>query len=334
MAYTRYIDKTQVFYLLKNDHITHRVLHVQLVSRIARTIGQRLGLNLDLIEAAALGHDLGHTPFGHDGERFLAGLCREHGIGGSCGFFHAAMSLRLLERIEKGGRGLNLTLGVLDAILCHDGEMDQPRISPAGAPSFGELDRRRALREEDPRAQMAPMTAEGCVVLLSDSISYVGRDLEDAVLLGLVDRKDVPADVREALGESNGTIVFRLVEDLIANSSKAEGLYGFSPKTGEALVALKQFNREHIYHNPRIKKDTAKIKRIFRFFFESFTKDFARPKGPRIRILQNFRKRMSEEYLAGTSPPEMARDFIAGMTDEFFIHTAQELLLPKLRRKL
>ena len=104
-AFTRYIDKTQVFYLLKNDHITHRVIHVHIVSRIARTIGQKLGLDLDLIEAASLGHDLGHAPFGHDGEMYLSGLCKEHGLGS---FVHAVMSIRVLQNLERGGRGLNV----------------------------------------------------------------------------------------------------------------------------------------------------------------------------------------------------------------------------------
>ncbi len=126
-AYTRYIDKTQVFYLIHHDHITHRVLHVQLVSKIARTIGRYLGLNEDLIEAVALGHDIGHTPFGHDGERFLSELCSSSGIGY---FLHNVQSVQFLDRVERKGKGWNLCLQTLDGILCHDGEIHNQALKP------------------------------------------------------------------------------------------------------------------------------------------------------------------------------------------------------------
>ncbi|MDR2726225.1 MAG: HD domain-containing protein, partial [Candidatus Adiutrix sp.] len=201
-AYTRYIDKTQVFYLLKNDQITHRVLHVQMVSRLARTIGRDLDLDADLLEAIALGHDLGHPPFGHDGERFLSDLCLAAGLGP---FSHAAMSVRFLERLEKGGRGLNLTLGTLDGILCHDGESDFTALRPEGRADFEEFDRRLARRRADPQARgLRPLSPEGCLVRLCDSVSYVGRDLEDAIEVGLVDRRELPEEVAEVLGHTNG----------------------------------------------------------------------------------------------------------------------------------
>jgi dGTPase len=328
LAYTRYIDKTQVFYLLKNDHISHRVLHVQLVSRIARTIGQKLGLDLDLIEAAALGHDLGHVPFGHDGERFLAEICRERGLGGKCGFSHSVMSVRFLECLEKNGRGLNLTLGVLDAILCHDGESDRNSLSPSGDPTFLELERRIRLKSTDPGEDISPMTPEGCIVRLADSISYVGRDLEDAILLGLVNRSFIPKSVNAALGTTNGTIVYSLVDDLLKTSSNETRVYGFSEEVGAALTELKEFNRERIYYNPRVKRDTEKIRRLFRYFFDAFTADFSRPTGPKIQRLAHFTSQMSGEYLRAASPEEKARDFIAGMTDDFFLRLAEELLIP------
>ncbi len=145
MAYARYIDKTQVFYLVKNDHITHRVLHVQLVAKIARTIGRCLGLNEDLIEAIALGHDLGHPPFGHDGERFLSKLCRRHGIGA---FFHNVQSIQLLDRVEQDGEGWNLTLQVLDGILCHDGETHNQTLAPEPFGTFDDFDARVRLKKK------------------------------------------------------------------------------------------------------------------------------------------------------------------------------------------
>jgi dGTPase len=136
MAYTRYIDKTQVFSLIQNDHLTHRVLHVQLVSKVARTIGRFLGLNEDLIEAVALGHDIGHTPFGHDGERILSKLCRQSGIGA---FHHNVQSVHFLDRVEKKGAGWNLCLQTLDGILCHDGEVHDRKLSPKGEKTFETL---------------------------------------------------------------------------------------------------------------------------------------------------------------------------------------------------
>jgi dGTPase len=328
LAYTRYIDKTQVFYLLQNDHVSHRVLHVQLVSRIGRTIGQKLGLNLDLIEAAALGHDLGHAPFGHDGEYYLSKLCKAHNIGGISGFSHPLMSLRFLDRLEKHGLGLNLTLGVLDAILCHDGESDLISISPGGEASFEELDRRIDIKTRDPKAFVPPMTPEGCVVRLADSISYVGRDLEDAVRLRVIKRSSLPKMVTETLGSTNGTIVYKLVEDLLNTSSRKKNVYGFSKKVGAALIMLKDFSRVNIYLNPKVKEEAAKIQHLYYFLFETVTNEFKRKKGPRIKQLKHFVDQMDESYVLETSPAEMARDFIAGMTDEFFLTMAKEVLLP------
>jgi dGTPase len=323
-AYTRYIDKTQVFYLLKNSHITHRVLHVQLVSRIARTIGGRLGLDLDLIEAMALGHDLGHPPFGHDGERFLSELCLNAGIGQ---FSHPVMSVRFLERLEKNGRGLNLTLGTLDGILCHDGESDYASLSPKGPATFQEFDRRLAVRTHNPTALINPMTREGCVVRLADSISYVGRDLEDAIEIGLIRREDIPPGIEGVLGRTNGHIVYRLVEDLLKRSLEDPSLVAFSPEVGRALLDLKNFNRANIYHNPLVKSETPKIKRLYEFLFETLTNDFA--KGPRLESPQLFLERLDPMYAEECSPEEKARDFMAGLTDELFMHLAQGLLLPR-----
>ncbi|MDR1166407.1 MAG: HD domain-containing protein [Deltaproteobacteria bacterium] len=325
-AYSRYIDKTQVFYLVKNDHITHRVLHVQLVSRIARTIGQKLGLDLDFIEAASLGHDLGHPPFGHDGEQFLGELAEEAGIGP---FRHASMSLRFLEKLERGGLGLNLTLGVLDAILCHDGESSLVSLSPSVGPAtFRELDRRRDARLAPTESAAIPMTREGCVVRLSDSISYVGRDLEDAILLGLVKRSEIPPLVAQTLGSTCGSIVYRLVADLLETSQNEESRVAFSPPVGEAINVLKDFNRERVYFNPVVKRDRDKIKRAYRVIFETFAADFRRPEGPGDSRLGHFLQNMSDAYRVETTPEEKARDFIAGMTDDYFLRAAEDILMP------
>ncbi|MDR2442374.1 MAG: HD domain-containing protein [Deltaproteobacteria bacterium] len=322
-AYTRYIDKTQVFYLIKNDHITHRVLHVQIVSRVARTIGQKLDLKLDLIEAAALGHDLGHPPFGHDGEKYLSELCQEAGLGN---FVHPVMSLRHLEKLEKNGAGLNLTLGVLDAILCHDGESDLTSLKPNGAKAtFDELDLRIKTRSQSPEAIVSPMTPEGCLVRLCDAISYVGRDLEDAILLGLIRREDVPKEITDPLGSTNGTIVYQLVDNLIKNSAP-ESL-GFSPEIAKALTALKNFNRDNIYLNPKIKTEAPKIKKLFRLLFETFFEDFNT--GPNLEASKNFLNPMPSHYIKETPVAQKTLDLMAGMTDEYFLRQASAILFPK-----
>jgi dGTP triphosphohydrolase len=328
-AYTRYIDKTQVFYLLKNDHITHRVLHVQMVSRIARTIGRDLDLDADLIEAIALGHDLGHPPFGHDGERYLSLLCEQAGLGR---FVHAVMSARFLERLEKKGRGLNLTLGTLDGILCHDGESDFTNLRPEGPLSFEEYDRRLALRHQDPLAHVFPMSREGCLVRLCDSISYVGRDLEDAIEVGLVDRRDLPEAIVSVLGDTNGKIVYRLVDDLRRNSlaRRQEGLVAFSPEVAESLTALKDFNRQQIYFNPAIKTEAPKIERLYGLLFEHFLREFESGQ-PKLAQIRDFLDHLDPGYPEQHSPAEMTRDCLAAMTDEYFIRTANDLLIPGWR---
>ena len=178
-AYTRYIDKTQVFYLVENDHITHRVIHVQLVSKIARTIGRSLRLNEDLIEAVALGHDIGHIPYGHFGEQCLSDLCMEHGIGR---FAHNVESIRFLDQIEDQ----DLTLQVLDGILCHNGESNDLRISPQPCQGWAEFDDKVAGYARGDRMD-PPATLEGCVVKFADTIAYIGRDLQDAQEVGLIE---------------------------------------------------------------------------------------------------------------------------------------------------
>ena len=329
MAYSRYIDKTQVFYLVKNDHITHRVLHVQLVSKIARTISRLLRLNEDLTEAIALGHDIGHTPFGHDGEQFLSELCQTHGVG--C-FLHNIQSVRFLENIEKKGEGCNLSLQVLDGIFCHDGELHSQFLEPRKEKGFGELVREMEMKAKDPFVDVIPMTLEGCVVRMADTISYIGRDIEDAIRLGLIHREDIPDGCRSVLGESNGTIVYHLVEDLVANSLDQPNL-NFSARVGDALQELKRFNREHIYENTRVKKQTSKVRLMFSLLFEKLYEDLDK-RGEASVIYEEFLKGMSEGYQGKTPAAGMVRDFIAGMTDEFFMDQCHKHLIPKTTHSL
>lgn len=324
-AYSRYIDKTQVFYLIRNDHITHRVLHVQLVSKIARTCGRLLFLNEDLIEAVALAHDIGHSPFGHDGERFLSELSLEHGLGH---FFHNIQGVRFLEQIERKGKGWNLTLQVLDGILCHDGEVHSRALRPVTGKTFARIEEEIMEKVADPGKDLWPTTLEGCVVRMADTISYVGRDIEDAIRLGLITRKDIPQECRRVLGETNGTIVYILVEDLVFNSLGKDHVC-FSEGVAEALGKLKGFNYQHIYMNEKVKKQTPKIKIMFRLLFEKYLRDLEM--GNEVSdIYMEFLQGMSPEYTAQTSSAEVVRDFIAGMTDEYFLSQCRKHLVPQV----
>ncbi|MGD9056817.1 MAG: HD domain-containing protein [Desulfobacterales bacterium] len=326
-AYARYIDKTQVFSLIKNDHITHRVLHVQLVSKIARTIGRYLSLNEDLIEAIALGHDIGHAPFGHDGERCLSELCQKHGIGA---FHHNVQSVQFLDKVERKGRGWNLCLQTLDGILCHDGEVHNQMLYPKAHKSFDSLDREQVLKTKDSRTGLMPMTLEGCVVRMADTIAYIGRDIEDAIRLNLIDRSDLPRDSVECLGNTNGTIVFNLVTDIIQNSFQKDYV-AFSPDVSEALQGLKNFNLERIYLNPKIKAHSSKLHSLFGLLFERYLTDIRRKDMSSV-IFSHFLNGMSVSYTETHSSAEIVRDFIAGMTDAYFLSQCPDDMRLPIRR--
>ena len=177
LSYTRYMNKTQVYSFKENDHISKRIVHVQFVSKIARTIGRALRLNTDLIEAIALGHDIGHTPLGHAGEEILNEISlKEMGQF----FAHNIQSVRHYMIVENNGKGLNLTVQVLDGIMCHNGEILEPIYKPMAK------DQEEFLKEFNESytnlkntSKCSPMTLEGCVVRISDMIAYVGRDIED-----------------------------------------------------------------------------------------------------------------------------------------------------------
>lgn len=323
LAFTRYIDKTQVFSLIKNDHLTHRVIHVQMVSRVGRTIGRYLGLNEDLIEAASLGHDIGHPPFGHDGEQFLSRLTREQGADF---FHHNLQSIQFLDRIEKKGTGWNLSLQTMDAIVCHNGEVHSKQLFPQQDRSFKDFDLLTADMKKKKTSNETPMTLEGCVVRMADTISYIGRDMEDAIRLGLVNRQDIPDVCKQILGQTNGTIVFNLVTDLISNSLDKPYI-GFSDDISVALKKLKAFNYKHIYKNPIIKKHLSSIEDIFRFLFDSYLTALEKGNEHSL-VFSDFLNGMSEYYRENHSNPEIVRDYISGMTDSYFIRQAPEHLKP------
>lgn len=330
-AYIRYIDKTQVFCLVDNDHITHRVLHVQLVARIARTIGRFLKLNEDLIEAIALGHDIGHPPFGHDGERFLSELSVEHGL---LPFQHNIQSIRFLDTLERKGRGWNLTLQVLDGILCHDGEVYSRLLRPHKSKTFEDFGCILKAKGKDPHLSILPSTPEGCVVRLADTIAYIGKDIEDAIILGLINRQDIPKVCSELLGSTNGTIVFTLVTDLIENSTldgPEETTIGFGEEVSAALFELKRFNYEKIYLAPATKQNIPLIRECYRKLF-TFYLDCLRNRPGMLPKGVDLMSDMNSLYHGPYSEEEKVRDFISGMTDDYFLTQAKSIgcTVPKI----
>jgi len=323
-AYTRYIDKTQVFYLVENDHITHRVIHVQLVSKIARTIGRCLRLNEDLIEAIALGHDIGHIPYGHFGETCLSDLCEMHGIGR---FSHNVQSIRFLDRIEDQ----DLTMQVLDGILCHNGESDDVRISPEPCRDWPAFDRKIAGYATGSRME-PPVTLEGCVVKFADTIAYIGRDLQDAQEVGLIDGPDeIPPACREILGEDNRTIIDTLILNLLDNSESDKDAYiSYSRDVEQALVTLRNFSRERIYNNPQLTAEREKIVSMYRVLFNRYLDDIEGG-GRDSRIFAEFIDSpwVNRGYAESSPPAGLVRDYIAGMTDRYFLKRFEECVLPR-----
>lgn len=325
LSYTRYIDKTQVYAFSDNDHITHRVLHVQLVAKIARTIGRCLKLNEDLIEAIALGHDLGHTPFGHMGERFLNEICQREGIGYFC---HNAQGVRVLKDIEE----INISLQTLDGILAHNGEILLNKY---------EVDRNKTKEQfleelkkvetiEKFSKKILPMTLEGSVVRLSDIIAYIGRDIEDAIILGIIKREDLPKDATRVLGNNNSTIVNTLTLDVIKNSIDKEYLT-FSKEVFDALILLKNWNSKVIYESREACKNEEKIRDLMNKLFEIYVEKLENiDKLDKTDVLYDFYYSRSEEYRKNTSIKRIAVDYISGATDKFFLKECEDNLAIKI----
>lgn len=316
-AYTRYIDKTQVLYLFDNDHITHRVLHVQLVSNFARGIAEILRLNLDLVEAIALGHDVGHPPFGHEGENYLSELSVEY-----CGqtFAHTYQSCRLFREIEP----LNLGLNVYDGFLCHDGGLRQTRFVPKFGKSWDDHFAELEVKLGDPDGNLWPATLEGCLVKLCDTVSYLGRDIEDAIRVGLLARDQVPKTV---LGQTNREILSRVASDVIASSYGRDEI-AMSEETFEGLRLLRQCNFDHIYLHPKIKVESERVRRSYRLLFQILLDDYDE-KGVESRLWRHFLANKPEGYLEMYEPPTYVVDYISGMTDRYFVATLQSLAIPK-----
>lgn len=318
-TYTRYIDKTQVFPFTRNDHITHRVLHVQLVSKIARMIGKALNLNEDLIEAIALGHDVGHTPFGHKGEQFLDEICKREQIG--C-FKHNAQSVRFLKDIEE----INLSLQTLDGILAHNGEMIQDKYKPL--PKTKEeflLELKSSFEDESFDKKIVPMTLEGCVVRISDIIAYIGRDIEDAIIVGTIKREDIPEDIVRVLGNNNSIIVDTITKDIIKNSIGKDYI-SFSKEVFEAMAKLKKWNYENIYTSEDACKNESIIREYFNKLFEVYLRYLEEENDDNNlskKNIKEFVEQRSKEYLETTNKKRIVIDYLAGQTDHYFLRECE-----------
>ncbi|HNX00803.1 MAG TPA: HD domain-containing protein [Candidatus Cloacimonadota bacterium] len=324
-AYRRYHGKTQVFSFsnLIDEEMTNRNLHTTYVSQIARTIGKFLGLNLELIEAISLGHDLGHAPFGHDGEVALSKVCREYGIGE---FHHNIESLHIVDHISRKGRGLNLTFQVRDGIISHDGEVHNQILIPNRNKSEKEIQDYIANSKKGIKSSWMPGTLEGCVVRITDTIAYIGQDIEDAIRLKILNREDLPADCVQFLGNTNSLIIDALVKSVIMNSFEKDEI-GFDKKTSYYLAKLKKFNYEHIYTDANVKHTNGVIFRTMRLLFEKYMDDL-QTENTKSKIYMHFLNQKNVEYVSSFCDAEKVRDFIATMTDFYYNEEIKDYLVP------
>ncbi len=330
LGYTRYIDKTQVFSFTKNDHITHRVLHVQLVSKIARTIGRSLKLNEDLIEAIALGHDIGHSPFGHKGEKYLNDICIKENIGYFC---HNAQSVRVLKNLER----LNISLQTLDGILAHNGEIliNKYKYDKDKTKEDFNRDLKGAFQEEDYSKKIIPMTLEASVVRLSDVIAYIGRDIEDSIKIGIIKRKDLPKHITNIIGDNNSKIVDTLIKNIIINSFEKPYLM-FSDEVFNALIKLKDWNYQHIYASDEANKYQDMIKNLFYELFYCYLNKVQKFSTEKNKLSQS-EKNLYDFIKQKDTDTDIKRtivDYIAGQTDQYFLNECAENLKELNIRKL
>ena len=323
-SYSRYVDKTQALSFFRNAHITKRSLHVQWVSRIARQIGRGLNLNLDLIEAIALGHDLGHAPYGHVGERAINDCLIERQFGY---FNHNANSVRYLLYIERDGVGYNVSLQVLDGILCHNGEILSRRYQPQKDKTVEQFfdEYNKCWFEKDYSKKIVPMTLEGCVVRISDVISYVGKDIEDAIRVGIIKENDLPQEVVDVLGKTNKEMINRLIGDIVIHSYEKPYLE-FSKEVYHALSVLFEFISTHIHHHPTIVKENEKLTRMVKELYNTFYEDLS--DGKHDHGIDRHVNHMIEKYKE--TPKELiVSDYLSGMTDSYVLRIYEERFLPK-----
>jgi len=318
--YNRLADKTQVFSFYKNDDLTRRGLHVQLVSRTARTIGSALGLNTDLIEAIALAHDIGHTPFGHAGERYLSALFQAQ-TGRY--FHHNVHSVRVLDQLFN----YNLSLQTLDGALCHNGEFGVSRYHPPALGSFASFDNliEEACTIPGRTKNLVAATLEGCVVRVCDMVAYVGKDRQDAQKV--VGWEEVPGFTERNIGASNAAIINNITVDLIENSYGKDYI-ALSDQSWRELERVKRENYELIYGNPELNRfSEQRVKPLFEQLYERLLADIQKQDTAsyiwrhHVRFVQRRRGHygQAQDYATSTEPNQIVVDYIASMTDDYFI---------------
>lgn len=325
--YNRYADKTQVYSFYKNDDISRRAFHVQLVSRIARNIGSVLGLNQDLIEAISLGHDIGHTPFGHAGEAMLNELMLEK-TGRY--FNHNVHSVRVLDVLAQR----NISLQTLDGIICHNGEMEQREYCPGELNDFEEYDRRveQCYRQKEANVKLVPSTLEACVMRICDIIAYLGKDRQDAIRVGMIE--DLKPFVDLGIGTTNAEIINNLIVNIIENSYGKPYL-----KMDEAyylaLSNAKKENYNYIYKSPVIQKQIEEnLKPMFTQVYQKLLLDAKEKRTDSYLYLHHiafvaennrFSRDFSIEEYMDTEPNQLVADYIASMTDDYFVDLYHQL---------
>ncbi len=336
--YNRYSDKTQVISCYKNDDISRRALHVQLVSRIARTIGMTLGLNLDLIEAISLGHDIGHTPFGHAGERFLNELYCGH--TGRC-FNHNVHSVRVLDKLICR----NISLQVLDGVLCHNGELEQQEYRPkrftASVEKASSLYKEcvwdafdaeveACYTDKEANRHRIPGTLEGCIMRISDIIAYLGKDRQDAAKVGLVD-KNIHF-TSDSIGSTNAEIINNMTVSIIEHSY-GKPYISMDADAYAAFSTAKEENYAEIYKNPKLDHMyNDNIRPMFDALYHELLRQAVEMKRDSILYRHHISYIRTanadgsyfnvDDYMdsyMSLDPNEIVTDFIASMTDDYFI---------------
>ncbi|MBQ7921307.1 MAG: deoxyguanosinetriphosphate triphosphohydrolase [Clostridia bacterium] len=278
-SFRRLMHKTQVFMFPAGEHYRTRLTHTLEVSQIARIIARALMLNEDLCEASALGHDLGHTPFGHCGEEVMRD-CFDPS------FSHYQQSIRVVEKLENDGEGLNLTWEVRDAIVNHTGDH-------------------------------LASTNEGVIIKYADRIAYINHDIDDACRAGILKREDIPEKFIRILGKSHSARINTMVNSVIEASRNSPTIQ-IEPEIGEAMMGLRTFLFDRVYHNPSAKKEEVKARTMLESLFEYFVK---------------YPEKMPEFYYKMQETEPLKRcvcDYISGMTDRYAIEMYKDLFIPQV----
>ena len=292
-TFRRLMHKTQVFLSPDGDHYRTRLTHTLEVMQIARTIARGLRLNEDLVEAISMGHDLGHTPFGHAGEYALQECY-------SPDFRHYKQSARVVEKLERDGRGLNLTREVVYGILHHSDK-------------YGAVSAEKVRAEIKPGQLYAP-TLEADIVKFADRIAYTNHDIDDACRAGILSHDDIPKELRRVLGETHSDRITTMVTSII-KYSYGKNVVDMDDETREATTALHRFLTENVYLNQKAKGEEAKAKELLKTLYYYYLKH---------------PEKMGVSPDGGESVKRLVADFISGMTDRYAINTFNELFVPKV----